>query len=751
MLTKTIAGSIGPNLLCIVPPYPAIIPPAGPAALLAYLRASGCDPFGFLDLRLWVPQASAVTYSSMGVFGESFVLDVPDLPLILSLLRSLESGRSFPDREDARLSAFCLQRGISPGYLFNYLDQLGNFFGEVFRQLPRLEFVGFSVWTSNLLTTLMAAAHLKRRNPETFIIAGGPHVTESLNSAELGLRSGLFDRVVLGEGEEALRRLYEAFRSEGPGTTAPVPRTMSLDRSGGLIHMPPQSGDLLRLHNLPLPAFDAMDLPAYQAGKHHRRILPLQLSRGCTDKCTFCSEWTFWEKFRADQVEHVLDQVQELQTRFRADGIAFTDSLLNGVPDRLCQFAEGLLSRGLKVRWGGFMRANMDRATAGLLKRSGCVLAFIGVESFSDETLELMRKRRTRADNLQALEAFLDAGIAVRAGFIPGFPGDDRNRFMETAQVYHKLQARYRGLLSLSIEPFTLTPGQPIFGEMMRYGLTSQAWDEKYIEIDPSYENITRRIPCTVTGSNQGMERLGQFQIAVALSQDSSNPTQTQRRSRSRDNIDLMGFTYSPDEAESIAELGIEHLSGDLYLATCKSPSALVYGCLLNHEEVSSFQNLWAKSQIHQPWSSSEPILERASVSDFLREVESRHIVNPRRLIPKLIVGQVTLTDEETSLVTTSPFLIARVASSPGATSLFAVNLASRQTAELPTSAVPLLRFLDESPRTKSEVDGFIAGLKLTRVSIAPEELFNQMKENGLLTMCPDGVNRSARVADLPQ
>ena len=40
----------------------------------------------------------------------------------------------------------------------------------------------------------------------------------------------------------------------------------------------------------------------------------------------------------------------------------------------------------------------------------------------SDETLALMNKRRTEADNFKALEAILDAGIFVRAGLIPGFP-----------------------------------------------------------------------------------------------------------------------------------------------------------------------------------------------------------------------------------------------------------------------------------------------------------------------------------------
>src|SRR6185436_8865864 len=79
--------SLKPNLLCIVPPYLSKgAPPLGPAALLGYLRSQGCDDFDFLDLRLWVPNAYAPTYSPVGVFGETYVIDVPDLPLVLQAL-----------------------------------------------------------------------------------------------------------------------------------------------------------------------------------------------------------------------------------------------------------------------------------------------------------------------------------------------------------------------------------------------------------------------------------------------------------------------------------------------------------------------------------------------------------------------------------------------------------------------------------------------------------------------------------------
>jgi len=68
-------------LLCICPPYPMVSPPAGAAALLGYLKAYGIEDFGFLDPHIGTPACYEATYSATGVFGESFVMDIPYLLL----------------------------------------------------------------------------------------------------------------------------------------------------------------------------------------------------------------------------------------------------------------------------------------------------------------------------------------------------------------------------------------------------------------------------------------------------------------------------------------------------------------------------------------------------------------------------------------------------------------------------------------------------------------------------------------------
>ena len=67
-----------------------------------------------------------------------------------------------------------------------------------------------------------------------------------------------------------------------------------------------------------------------------------QLSRGCTDKCSFCSEWVFWRHFRLSKMDKAVVEVAELQRRWGIERIWFTDSLLNGQMNRLRDFATGI-------------------------------------------------------------------------------------------------------------------------------------------------------------------------------------------------------------------------------------------------------------------------------------------------------------------------------------------------------------------------------------------------------------------------
>jgi radical SAM superfamily enzyme YgiQ (UPF0313 family) len=662
-------------------------PPLGPAALLAYLRANGCDAFDFLDLRLWAPNAYAPTYRHSGVFGETYILDVPDLPLILSLLENFTHSRALAPSPDSLFDRYCLERGISAEFLHAYLQSTERLLHSSFSQLPHLKFVGFTVWSSNLLTTLMAAALLKRRQQPPLIVLGGPQVTESQSSAKLALQTGLADFVVLGEGEETLLQLFEAFQKEGGIPTQTVPGTMRFNRSSGQFDR--SERPLLRLATLPLPAFDQMALPSYWTKASGMRTVTYELSRGCTDKCSFCSEWVFWKRMRVGSLQNTISGVEDLSSRFGAERIWFMDSLLNARIDIVRDFAIELIHRNIKIQWGGFLRANVDQDTAILLKKAGCEFVFVGVESLSDETLELMNKRRTEADNLQAIRSLLAAGIRhVVAGFIPGFPGDTRQRFLRTALVLSQIRREYPVNFRVNVEPFVVSPAQPLFADLPSYGLQAHGWVDDYLDLAPDLRSLTESIPCYVTGLNQGLDRLGELHIARTV-------TGSARQLSSPD-----PYLYAEGESLSTTVLELSEVTAGLYLARGKSALGLTFGLILTRDEKEEYEgqldvltlNL-ADADGH-----SERFVDKTDQDAFLEKIEALHIAHPSRTtatVHSCIYRQDLAAATEVRL---SPFAAARTFTLDGVETVVVTDAGTMKHVQVPAVVRPLLTALSAGP-----------------------------------------------------
>jgi hypothetical protein len=695
-----------PALLCVVPPY-SLGPPAGIAYLLAYAEQQGCSDFGFLDLRLGVPDAYAPTYAHTGVFGDAYVMDVPDLPLVLSLVQAVDSGKEPASNFSPVIEKYCRERGISASYLREYLVSLDKYFSRVTEALTGVRFVGCSVWTSNFLTTLLFAAHLKRLPQPPIIVGGGPQFTESHSSAALALRSRLFDYVATGEGEASLLDLYSRAAS-GAGTAAGVPGTLALNERGEVQRGPERP--LLSPSEIPVPAFDQMPLLSYQEVGAPRE-LPYHLSRGCTDKCTFCSEWVFWRRFRPGDAEQTIAGIRELEKRYGAEYIAFTDSLVNGHPGRLRQLAEGMLRRRRRIAWGGFMRAEMDPETATLLRRSGFDVAFVGIESMSDETLALMNKRRTELHNIKALRAFLGAGVYVVAGVIPGFPGDSREAFIHTTDQLRDLQHEFRGRLRINVEPFIVSPGQPLFSRLGEMGLCGVPWDDEVLDIAPKYRDVTASLFCTVKGANQGIERMGRLHIAEAI--ESDEPTKTDP------------FMYKVAEPLNHSEFDFEHLTGGWFLARLKGPAAWIYALLLKQDEQ---EQLVEKSYANESLDlSAAPNLRR-----LLKRLESAHSLGPTR-VPTLIAGGYGRKGAPNGVYQTAPYIVSRRGDWHVKGRLLVVDFVNTSWRLLPAWQGEVLKVLRRAPQSASSLQQQLARKGITRSLSRCARLLHDLAESGIV------------------
>ena len=499
------------GILAVVGPYTIAGPPAGIAYLLGKLKQNGINDIGFVDLRLGGPEWLSLTYNAMGTENEHYVFDVPDLPLVLHFLRRQGAPDVWNDFENLPWArTYCQSRSLSPILLGHTLRRTQAWLARWASTVDRPAIVGFSVWISNYLTTLMAAAELKRLPNPPFIVLGGPQCTDSENAADLALASGLVDAVVLGEGEQTFLELQAQVDPVTHTLCGPTPAGTKIWRNGAVEFGGPRK--LYHMDDLPLPNYDSMDLDIYS---RKVRQISYELSRGCTDKCEFCSEWVFWEHFRSTTPVSAVNQLLELQRRTGYGSVTFSDSLLNGSANRLVGFAEQLLSTNLQFLWSGFVRADITKPVAKLLSRAGLDHVFIGVESLSDATLSSMKKRRAGADNTDAIEAFLEAGISVAAGVIAGFPGDSVADFEGTITGLKSFLTRYPKKFQASIEPFVVTPSATIAKKPEEFGLTLVPWEDEIIDWVPELESISRRCLARAEGVDQSHERTRRYHYAT--------------------------------------------------------------------------------------------------------------------------------------------------------------------------------------------------------------------------------------------
>ncbi len=346
---------------------------------------------------------------------------------------------------------------------------------EVARFQP--DWIGLSTVSPAIHDTVHCASLIREAGFRGPLWAGGYHATAL---PELTLRKipGL-DGVVAGEGEEVLAQLADGMDPAGlPGVWR---------RDGAAIVAPRVAqAQVAKLDDLPLPAFDLLDMPLYTERNpvtvrgHLLRAATLITSRGCAFRCRFCAEsLTYGRGIRYHSAEYVLEWVRKLAADYPIDGLHFHDNDFLADEGRARAVCAGLQKSGLhrKLRWG--IQARADRLTpemAGLLHASGCVLVEIGVEAGTQEELDFLRKGTTPDINFQAVRVCRRAGLDVHAYML------QRTEDETIPDLERRLDWLKRAdPTSFQWSPLYLFPGTPLYAEKGGDFFARNPWTEEAV------------------------------------------------------------------------------------------------------------------------------------------------------------------------------------------------------------------------------------------------------------------------------
>lgn len=304
---------------------------------------------------------------------------------------------------------------------------------------PGTALVGISCWTSlHYLGAVEVAARVRLLAPRVPIVVGGHHPTAV---PEDFARDGIADFVVCGDGEHALRALCEARPPRPPQAQVILGRPFSLAGPGHI------------------------DWGRYVAPAANRRVVWLELSRGCPFACSFCVEPERGARWSAYRVETALGILEKLVRDHAPGVVCFSDALFGANRAWTEAFVAGLEARRLPLLFWAQTRGDlMTRDLLERLHRCGFKLD-VGLDTASAAMVAGMVKtrgdpQRYLAASRETLEHANRIGLHHDLYLIFNFPGETPETARETRAFVQSLGARRRAMSGgVSSQSFFILPG----------------------------------------------------------------------------------------------------------------------------------------------------------------------------------------------------------------------------------------------------------------------------------------------------
>jgi len=340
---------------------------------------------------------------------------------------------------------------------------------EFINRLASINVVGFSA--NNLISTAFAgiiAGKIKKKWPKKVIILGGPGCFHSWDRKTVP--QGSADFFVIGEGEEVLNQFLEKINQNSgiSGIDFQLPGLLECNASKKTRFFPP--ANIKNLDLIAHPTFEEFNLSEYNFGQKYRP-LPMLMSRGCINRCSYCIDWYMSSGFRVRKPENIINEIKHHVQRYGITHVEFNDLLCNGNLLQLEKFCDLLIESKLDIRWISYaaIRKNMSDDLLAKIKKSGCNSLCYGAESGSNRVLKRMNKHYSREDASKLIKRTHETGIEVRINIIVGFPGETESDFQQTLNFLKENKDFINQVTNVS--SFVLMPGSDLAVYPHRYGI----------------------------------------------------------------------------------------------------------------------------------------------------------------------------------------------------------------------------------------------------------------------------------------
>lgn len=332
---------------------------------------------------------------------------------------------------------------ITMPYLAAFIDESQyniSLIDEYNQKIPFEDYydlVAITVNTSNASHCYEIAAKFKKKGAR--VVFGGPHATLLPHEA-----ADNCDYIIVGEAEDTWPLFLNDFYNNNA-----KPRYSSN-------HTPSLKG-------IPIPRRDLVKGRYFTKGA-------VFATRGCPYNCSYCNlKQIYFDSFRTRPTLEVIEDISSINRRYF---VFWDDNFFGDI-----EYAKGLMKELAKLnrKWAAQVTLERceDEELLKLAKRSGCEYLFIGLESFSEKSLESVNKGINNVSRYKSIIAMIHKdGIAIQAGLIFGFDTDTKEIFKSTLEACNEL-----GIDGVTVSILTPLPKTPLYEQFKNEGrLITSDW-----------------------------------------------------------------------------------------------------------------------------------------------------------------------------------------------------------------------------------------------------------------------------------
>jgi len=329
----------------------------------------------------------------------------------------------------------------------------GLSFDSLVDEIARVEpgIVVIQATTPTIDDDILLASRLKQKSNKIVTVFIGLHATVFPQDL---LKNEAIDYVILGEPEEAVSELVSCL-FDRKGSLGDI-RGLGYRNNGSIF---------VNQKRTTRDNYDYPGMPDRSLLKNDKYIMPLtgrpftviKVSRGCDFNCAFCTSAAYYGKgWKARSPENIINEIKDVKGNYNIDTFLFLSDTFNGNKDFVDKLASLIIKENLNIKWVANSRVDLiDKESVALMRKAGCILVSLGIESYDKTVLGANRKYLTKQIIDRAVAILKKYGIRTYGYFIFGLEKENKISMMMTAVRAFKSKLDFAVFYSLTPYPGT--------------------------------------------------------------------------------------------------------------------------------------------------------------------------------------------------------------------------------------------------------------------------------------------------------